>query len=322
MRRSRALLVPALALLAACAGARARWHDAGLPNVPTPTFGGLQVWADVRWRDGWRVQRHVWTGHHRLLDAAGVRRAWGGLDACESALEDGVAPVETPRLAVLVHGLARTRHSLAGVAEELEAAGVRCVRVSTASTRRAPAEAAADLAALLDHVHGLEHVVFVTHSLGGIVVRELLARDDPWRSRVTVEDAVLIAPPSSGAGLARELRETPVVGPAAKLVLGDAFTVLAGPRAEVAPPWPADVPALIVAGSRGKRFGWNPHAPGDDDGVVGVRETALPGCDHLVVRGVHTTLMNHAEVRERIVARLGPRPAPRSGAAPRCGQSR
>lgn len=311
MRVRRSLLIPSLALLAACAAANARWDEGHLPNVPTPTFGGLQVWADVRWRDGWRVQRHVWTGHHRLLDAAGVRRAWGGLGACESALDDAVPAVPTPRLAVLVHGLARTRHSLAGVEEDLERAGVRCVRVATASTRRTPAEAARDLAALLDHVEGLERVVFVTHSLGSIVVRELLARDDPWRSRAAVENAVLIAPPSSGSQLARELRDTAVVGAAADLVLGDALAVLARPPGDVAPAWPAEVPVLVVAGSRGKRFGWNPLVPGDDDGVVGVRETPLPGGDQLVVRGVHTTLMNHGSVRARIVARLGAR----------CGQS-
>ncbi len=43
-------------------------QDAPLPNLPLPTMGGKQFWSDVRWRSGWRVQRHIWTGHHRLLD--------------------------------------------------------------------------------------------------------------------------------------------------------------------------------------------------------------------------------------------------------------
>ena len=70
-------LVLTWAGLAFSAGAQ----DSGtmnLPNLPTPTFGGLHLWADVRWQDGWRIQKHVWTGHHRLLDPSGVRRAWGG----------------------------------------------------------------------------------------------------------------------------------------------------------------------------------------------------------------------------------------------------
>ena len=38
------------------------------PNLPIRTLGGRQFWADVDWFAGWRIQEHVWTGHHRLLD--------------------------------------------------------------------------------------------------------------------------------------------------------------------------------------------------------------------------------------------------------------
>ena len=64
------------------------------PNLPLPTLGGKQVWADLAWRGGWRLQENALTGHARVLDPGEVRRAWGPLADCREHFEAVAPPVE------------------------------------------------------------------------------------------------------------------------------------------------------------------------------------------------------------------------------------
>ena len=55
-------------------------HHKSLPNVPTATLGGKQLWDSLWAVDGWQVQKCRVLGnvmpHYRILDPKGVRRAW------------------------------------------------------------------------------------------------------------------------------------------------------------------------------------------------------------------------------------------------------
>lgn len=55
-------------------------HHKSLPNVPTATLGGKQLWDSLWEVDGWQVQKCRVLGglmpHYRILDPKGVRRAW------------------------------------------------------------------------------------------------------------------------------------------------------------------------------------------------------------------------------------------------------
>ena len=55
------------------------------PNLPFPTLGGKQIWADNFIYAGWRIQQNVYTDHFRLLDDRDIRRAWGDEAACREA---------------------------------------------------------------------------------------------------------------------------------------------------------------------------------------------------------------------------------------------
>ena len=59
----------------------------GLPNLPLPTLGGRQLWADLHLEGGWRIQKNAVTGRHRLLDRHNIRRAWGTRGECDLALD-------------------------------------------------------------------------------------------------------------------------------------------------------------------------------------------------------------------------------------------
>lgn len=293
-RRLLAMTAASAALLG-CHGA-AGLSGRTLPNVALPTAGGQQLWADVAWDDGWRVQEHVWTGHGRLLDGGDVRRAWGGVDACKDALAqrapEDAAPPEGP-IVVVLHGLWRTRGAMAPIAAALTAQGFEVLDVTYPSTRRGISEHAAQVAELLDGLPGEgREVSFVTHSLGALVTRALLARDgDAWRERHRLGRAVFIAAPHQGATMA----DVGAGIPGALAIYGEPSREIANGAARRLPAPP--LPFLNIAAARGTPGGWNPLIPGDDDGVVGVAETHLHGeTKHLTVEGVHTLVMSQEEV--------------------------
>lgn len=290
--RTRALQGALLTLaLFACHTVLPRTTDAGLPNVAAPTAGGQQFWSDIAWRDGWRIQRHAWTGHARLLDETDVRRAWGSETACHIALDDLLplaARARTKRVVVVLHGLWRTRGAMSKLKTEFEVAEVEVVDVAYASTRRSIDEHAATLAELLNGLPGEgREISFVTHSLGALITRALLARQhDPWRARHALGRAVFIAPPNGGASLAQWAKRIP----GALLVYGKPSREIAEGIADTLPSPP--LPFATIAAGRGTEGGWNPLIPGDDDGVVGVSETHLEGeAASLFIEGTHTFVM-------------------------------
>ncbi len=273
-------------------GCRASRPSGAMWNLPFPTLGGRQLWADLEWRAGWRIQRHVWTGHHRLLDGGGVRRAWGSLEACRGALDEQAAKVavgpRSERLVVLVHGLGRTRFSWGGMQAALEAEGFQVLDLAYPSTRGGIEEHAAGLAQLLNRLEGVREVSFVTHSMGGIVVRALFAREDPWRERITLGRIVMLAPPNQGARAAEVAGHIALVA----TVLGPALAELEPGRPCSLPVPPA--PVLILRGERARGLGWMPWLPGADDGIVAAEESRLEGAsERAIAPCIHTCLPQH-----------------------------
>ncbi len=267
------------------------------PNLPLPTFGGAQVWADVHWRAGWRIQQQTLTSHHRLLDPSNFRRAWGSYAACRAALDatvpaQNLAPPDGRPLVILLHGMGRTRVSFGRMRTALEAAGWRCARLSYPTTRRSIEEHSAWLETVLAHIiedGSATSVCFVTHSLGGIVVRSTLARNGAWRAALPVGRVVMLGPPNQGSALAERMSGWKLF----QWLYGATGQGLAPEGVRALPP--PDVPFLVIAGARGDGRGWNPWLPGDDDGVVALSETFLPGAaDHHTVRSIHTFLAAHS----------------------------
>lgn len=279
-----------------------------LPNVPLATAGGQQLWADVAWDGGWRVQRHAWTGHARVLDTKDVRRAWGDEGACvqELAARRAAGEIEgesTGPVVVLLHGLWRTRDSLSALGETLAEDGYEVVDLAYPSTQGTIEEHAAQVAGVLDGLPGEgREVSFVTHSLGGLVTRALLAREgDPWRERHLLGRAVFIAAPHGGSRLAEVGGRIPGV----LCIYGKPSRQIAGGAAADLPVPP--LPFMDIAGGDGCG-GWNPLVPGDDDGVVAVAEARLEGEERFLrVRALHTFIAGHEDVLEATAAFLTPR---------------
>lgn len=250
---------------------------------------GTQLWADTRWRAGWRVQRRWNQEAARLLDPRGRTIHRGSVAECERALETRAPPpVAADHLVVLLHGLGRTRRSLARLDLALTRSGFATARLDYPSTRGTIQEHAAQVADLLDHVPTPAALSFVGHSLGALVSRQLFSHQGPWRS--SVARVVMLAPPNRGASLASLLDGGGIL----RRVLGPSFAQIAsGLGTDLPVP---DVPVAIFAGDA---FGTS------GDGLVKVEETRFPSAtEHHVIPAIHTFIMNQPEVIRGVVSFL------------------
>ncbi len=274
-------------------------------NIPTWTFGGKQFWTDELIHGQWRIQRHVLSGHYRLLDPGNVRRAWGSWDDCLlswTALrqEKKVAPLHK-KIVVVLHGLGRSRASMESMAEYIaKQSDYGVLNFSYASTRSTLADDAKSLGKVLSHLEGVEEIHFVAHSMGNMVVRHLLGDQMAAANGLGVDHRlgriVMLAPPNNGAALALRFKSNPIF----KVIFGTGgqqFTKNWETLRKhlLTPPCQFG----IIAGGAADSDGRNPLLDGDDDMVVTVAETRLPGAhDFVIVPVAHTFIMNDEKVQQ------------------------
>ncbi len=267
---------------------------AGVPpfNLPFPTMGGRQIWADQFMRHGWRIQRNVFTDHFRLLDPGNIRRAWGSYEHCRTRFDDHIRRAETPaqsdHIVMLVHGLGRSSSAFAAMEDALRQAGITTANINYPSTRQGISAHADDVQRIIESFEDIQSISFVTHSLGALVIRDLLARGGAWRDRMDVRRIVMIAPPNQGSQLAKRLSAIP----AFHWLTGESGQDLASEVARNLPVPDAEIG--VIAGGRGSEQGFNPILSGDDDGFVAVSETHLDGMDDfLLVNTTHGLIDDH-----------------------------
>ena len=277
---------------------------ADLPNVVAPTGGGKQLWGDEIFCGQWRIQRHVLTGHYRLLDPDDVRHSWGNLETCRRTLDDlrrrGAIEPTHATVVIVLHGLAGSRQQMSPLAEFIaEQSGWTVLNVTYPSTRAAVGDHAAALRSIVANLDDAQEIHFVAHSLGNLVVRHYLAdhaaahqgRMDPRIRRF-----VMLGPPNHGSRVAQTLSGNLIFDN----TLGLSAQQLAHRWEELAPH--LAVPACefgIIAGGKGNSVGFNPLLGGDDDGTVAVSETKLSGAtDFALVDVLHSSMMNDPQVQE------------------------
>ena len=275
------------------------------PNLKMSTKGGQQLWGDVRYQGGHRIQRHALTGHHRLLNSSYERIAWGTLDACVAELETlrrEMAVQDNQSTAVVfLHGLFRTRWSMSRIAHYVAAqTGWQPIVLGYPSTRGAIGDHAAMLADVVTHLEGVTKLHFVAHSLGNLVIRrwfnDLAGNKTRREQKIELGRMVMMGPPNHRPALARTL----VPLDRHKVIAGRAGDELNGDWKELAPTL-ATPPCEfgILAGGRGDGTGHNPLIPGDDDMIVGVDETRLTGArDFRVLDVIHATMMDAPEIQQ------------------------
>ena len=206
-----------------------------------------------------------------------------------------------PATVVLLHGMGRSALSMKRLEWALHREGFRVRNVSYPSTRLGIED-------LVErHIQPLVEdcqrdsaapIHFVTHSLGGILVRQLAAT----HPQTPIGRVVMLAPPNHGSEVTDTLRDwwlyRRLTGPSGQQL---------GTRATDVPPrlGPATFEVGVIAGRRSFNPLFSSWLPGANDGKVSVATTRLEGMtDFLVVPSTHTWISWRTPVVRQTVAFL------------------
>jgi len=221
----------------------------------------------------------------------------GALTATDAGTDVFVTPT-TNGLVVLLHGLARSADSMSKMAAALQVQGYRVCNVDYPSREHSIGVLAEEfvapaIAKCFPDTH--EPINFVTHSLGGIIVRQLAASGELRN----VGRVVMLSPPNHGSEVVDKLANWPLFdwlnGPAGK----DLGTQMQATPSRLGP---ARFELGIVTGARSINPFLSMMIPGNDDGKVAVDHAKLDGMtDFIVLRCSHPFIMKSDRAIEQTV---------------------
>ncbi len=200
---------------------------------------------------------------------------------------------------ILLHGLARSHRSLFKLEKSLNRHGYQTCNMNYASTRFS-IEQLADtvIKAALAQVKSAKKIHFVTHSMGGIMIRYYLKHYSiPELGRV-----VMLAPPNQGSQLADKLKHLNLFqwinGPAG-MQLGTSELDIAFSLGEL------NFDAGIIAGCSNYNPFYALLLPGISDGKVTVENTRAGNMqDHLCLPLSHSFMMNNPVLIQQTICFL------------------
>lgn len=136
----------------------------------------------------------------------------------------------------------------------------------------------------------------LTHSMGGLVARMYLSLPEARQHAERVK-LVMLAPPNQGAQLAEKSKDMA----AFRMLYGAAATELLPSRVQQIPDLPPHCDIRVLAGGRGHPRGINPRIDGDDDGLVAVEETRLPGVEPQHYKAMHSFMQWRTDILDEAI---------------------
>jgi pimeloyl-ACP methyl ester carboxylesterase len=213
---------------------------------------------------------------------------------------------------VLLHGLLRSDSSMTTLEQALSEQGYTVVNMDYPSTEH-PIEHLADIYVpqainqcdTQSNTHSTAHIKtrsninsnthFVTHSMGGILVRDYVNR----YGSANIGRVVMLGPPNQGSEAVDKLRFLPVFGwlhGPAGLQLGT------DQQSRVKQLGAVDFELGVIAGTQSINPLLSVLIPGTDDGKVSVENTKVAGMKaHKIMSVTHPMMMKNKEVIAQIV---------------------
>ncbi len=197
---------------------------------------------------------------------------------------------------ILLHGLARSEGSMNRLEKSLSSEGYYVVNHGYPS-RKFDIESLSEKAITpaLQKCSSTSDVNFVTHSLGGILVRQYLSQ----HNIPNLKHVVMLGPPNQGSEVVDKLKRVPGF----HFINGDAGLQLG--TGELSIPNTLGKPSFdvgIIAGNKSVNLILSSLIPGSDDGKVSVNRTKLEGMnDHIELSVTHTFMMKNKDVIAQVL---------------------
>lgn len=190
---------------------------------------------------------------------------------------------------VLLHGLWRGFHAMEPMARALHREGFSTLNIPYPSSRLPIHVLAERIRHQIAKSCGDGPVHFITHSLGGILVRKLLGDGAPWQ----VGRIVMLAPPSNGSEIVDWARQRPLLhrflGPAGRALGTDGVPT-------ALPALSQDVEAAVIMGNRATIPFFQGLFEEANDGIVSAAKGRITGLrGFTVIPADHTFIQMHPE---------------------------
>lgn len=199
---------------------------------------------------------------------------------------------------ILLHGLARSANSMDRMAQRLSEQGYKVLNIDYPS-RAYPIEQLAEQT-ISDALAKCEDmsVSFVTHSMGGILVRQFLRN----HQIENLNKVVMLGPPNKGTEIVDKLGNLPgfhLVNGDAGMQLGTGALSLPNQLGR------ANFDVGIIAGTQSINLLLSSLIPDTDDGKVSVESTKVEGMnDHIEMPTTHVFMMRNDAVIDQVICYL------------------
>jgi len=203
------------------------------------------------------------------------------------------------KTAVVLHGLVRSSASMSKMAQALQQVGYDVCNIQYPSRKHSIKKLAVDfvepeVTKCLGKRNRNSNIDIVTHSMGGIIVRQL-----DKSSNLKINRVVMLSPPNHGSELVDQLK----IFPFFELINGEAGLSL-GTDVDSVPNTLGETnfEVGIIIGNKSLNPLYSYLILGADDGKVSVASAKLPQMqDFLIVPHSHSFIMNNDEVIEQTI---------------------
>lgn len=215
------------------------------------TLGGKQLWEDLFFYQGWRIQKSCKGGRYRLLDEWDIRRESGSLQRCQNAFIHYIEVYQLlkpkQKAVVMLHGFAQSKDSFSEMAKSFEKEGFTAIAVNYPSLKKKFSALVDQFNFLLKNIKDIKEVNFIAYGFGGLVLRKLLSKSWEWKNRFKIGKIVAVDVPNRGSRIATRFLRSPL----GSQIFGPALYAYDADNIEQIPDFPKDIDIGVLTT-------WNP----------------------------------------------------------------